>query len=310
MADDQGHGRYVWVPQVRRAADSFARSRPTPAAVSPRARSTRDPSSSDAAKALAATAQRRRSCRLTSRIRQACEAAFSGAYGAFCVTVFWVDFSPVTEMRHAETMANAAKAAGVQHVIWSTLEDTRTFIPLDDDRMPTLQENYKVPHFDGKEDADAAFRSAGVPTTFLRTAFYWENLIYFGLGPQRRRGGVLRHDVPDGASRPPDRRRGHRQDPLGVFKRGPEFIGETIAVLADHGSRRWPRSSASARRGMRATTTSTPTYPRLRLPVRTRSEHVPVSATSTAQSPERATGASAIAQPETPGLRCRGWPNA
>ena len=81
-------------------------------------------------------------------------------------------------------MARAAKAAGVKHVIWSTLDDTRTFMTLDDPRMPTLHGKYKVPHFDGKGEADQAFRDAGVPTTFLLTAFYWENFIYFGTGPK------------------------------------------------------------------------------------------------------------------------------
>jgi uncharacterized protein YbjT (DUF2867 family) len=117
--------------------------------------------------------------------------AFAGAYGAFCVTNFWEHFSAEREVAQARNMAKAAKAAGLQHVIWSTLEDTRKWVPLEDDRMPTLMGNYKVPHFDGKGEADATFRELGVPTTFLLTAFYWENLIYFGAGPQRGPDGVL-----------------------------------------------------------------------------------------------------------------------
>jgi uncharacterized protein YbjT (DUF2867 family) len=163
------------------------------------------------------------------------EAAFTGAHGAFCVTFFWVDFSPATEMRDARTMAAAAKAADLQHVVWSTLEDTRRFIPLSDDRMPTLQEKYKVPHYDGKEDADAAFREAGVPTTFLRTAFYWENMIYFGLGPTRGEDGVLAITYPMGDKRLP----GMAAEDIGkvaygIFKRGPEFLGKTVSVAGEH----------------------------------------------------------------------------
>jgi uncharacterized protein YbjT (DUF2867 family) len=191
---------------------------------------TRD-ASSDAAKALAD---------LGAEVVQAdledpasVDAAFAGAYGAFCVTFFWVDFSPETEMRHAETMANAAKSAGVQHVVWSTLEDTRTFIPLSDDRMPTLQGKYKVPHFDGKEDADAAFREAGVPTTFLRTAFYWENLIYFGLGPKRGEDGALSFTYPMGDSRlPAIGAEDIGKIAYGIFKR-PDLIGQTVSVAGD-----------------------------------------------------------------------------
>jgi uncharacterized protein YbjT (DUF2867 family) len=161
------------------------------------------------------------------------EAAFAGAHGAFCVTFFWADMSTATEFRHATTMAAAARAAGVQHVVWSTLEDTRRFVT--DDRMPTLQGKYKVPHFDGKEEADAAFRDAGVPTTFLRTAAFWENLIYFGLGPQRGEDGVLAITYPMGDSR----FSGIAVDDigkiaLGIFKRGAEYIGETVSVAGEH----------------------------------------------------------------------------
>ena len=85
--------------------------------------------------------------------------AFEGAYGAYCVTFFWNHFSPETEQQEARNMAQAARRAGLQHVIWSTLEDTRRWVPLDDDRMPTLMGKYKVPHFDAKGESDAFFRS-------------------------------------------------------------------------------------------------------------------------------------------------------
>src|SRR5678815_845439 len=98
--------------------------------------------------------------------------AFTGAYGVYCVTFFWAHFSPEKEQANATSMARAAKAAGVQHVIWSTLEDTRKWVPLSDNRMPTLQGKYKVPHFDGKGEADSIFTEVGVPTTFLLTSFF------------------------------------------------------------------------------------------------------------------------------------------
>src|SRR5690242_10914039 len=55
--------------------------------------------------------------------------AFTGAYGAYCVTFFWGHFSAEKEIAEAGNMARAAKAAGVKHVIWSTLEDTRKSVP-------------------------------------------------------------------------------------------------------------------------------------------------------------------------------------
>jgi uncharacterized protein YbjT (DUF2867 family) len=192
---------------------------------------TRDPDS-DAAKALAALPNVEL-VKADLEDPPSVEAAFAGAYGAFCVTFFWVDFSPEHEMAQARNMAAAAKAAGVRHVIWSTLEDTRRFVT--DDRMPTLQGRYKVPHFDGKEEADAAFREARVPTTFLRTAFYWENFIYFGLGPVRGEDGVLALTFPMGSSRLP----GMAAEDIGktaygIFARGDELIGKTISIAGEH----------------------------------------------------------------------------
>ena len=112
-------------------------------------------------------------------------AAFQGAYGAYCLTNFWEHFSADKEIAQAENMAKAAGHAGIRHAIWSTFEDTRKWIPLDDDRMPTLQGRFKVAHFDGKAEADHFFTDNGVPTTFLLTSAYWENFIYFGMGPAR-----------------------------------------------------------------------------------------------------------------------------
>jgi hypothetical protein len=89
--------------------------------------------------------------------------AFEGAHGAFCVTFFWDHLSPDKEKAQAKALAEAAKAAGVSHAIWSTLDDTRERVPLSDDRMPTLMGQYKVPHFDGKREADRYSRDAGVP---------------------------------------------------------------------------------------------------------------------------------------------------
>ena len=124
--------------------------------------------------------------------------AFEGAHGAFCVTNFWEHFDAERETRQARNMAEAAKRAGVKHVIWSTLEDTRQGVPLSDDRMPTLKGKYKVPHLDGKGEADHYFTDLGLPTTFLLTSFYWDNLLYFGMGPRRGEDGKLVFVLPMG----------------------------------------------------------------------------------------------------------------
>ncbi|MGE5458103.1 MAG: NmrA family NAD(P)-binding protein, partial [Methanococcaceae archaeon] len=83
--------------------------------------------------------------------------AFSGAYGAYCVTFYWSHMKPEKELHEAINMADAAKRAGLKHVIWSTLEDTRKWVPLESNEMPTLMGKYKVPHFDAKGEADKYF---------------------------------------------------------------------------------------------------------------------------------------------------------
>jgi uncharacterized protein YbjT (DUF2867 family) len=161
--------------------------------------------------------------------------AMDGAYGAYCVTNFWEHFSPEKELAQARNLAQAAKAAGVQHVIWSTLEDTRNKVPLDDARMPTLMDRYKVPHFDAKGEADAFFREAGVPTTFLLTSFYWDNLIHFGMEPKPGADGVLQFVLPmDDAKLPGIAAEDIGRSAYGIFKAGPAMIGRTIGIAGEH----------------------------------------------------------------------------
>jgi uncharacterized protein YbjT (DUF2867 family) len=163
------------------------------------------------------------------------ERAFAGAHGVFALTNFWEHFSPEKELAQAGNQARAAKAAGVHHVIWSTLEDTRRWVPLGDDRLPTLQGRYKVPHFDAKGEADQIFRVLGVPTTFLLTAFYWDNLIYFGAGPQTGADGRLAISFPLGDKKLP----AIAVEDIGkaayaIFKRGDEFINRTVGIAGEH----------------------------------------------------------------------------
>jgi uncharacterized protein YbjT (DUF2867 family) len=163
------------------------------------------------------------------------EKAFAGAYGAFCVTNFWEHLSPEREIAQATAMAKAARAAGVQHAIWSTLEDSRKFIPLSDDRMPTLHGKWKVPHFDAKGVADQAFTDAGVPTTFLLTSFYWDNLIYFGMGPRKGEDGKLGLVLPMGKRKLPGIAAGDiGAAAYGIFKAGKEYIGKTVGIAGEH----------------------------------------------------------------------------
>lgn len=161
--------------------------------------------------------------------------AFEGAYGAYCVTFFWAHFSPEKEMAEAKAMAEAAKAAGLRHVIWSTLEDTRMWIPLSDNRMPTLQGNYKVPHFYAKGESNHFFTDEGVPTTFLLTSFYWDNFIYFGMGPKKGPDGKLAITFPmDDKKLPGIAAEDIGRCAYGIFKKGDELIGKTVAISGEN----------------------------------------------------------------------------
>jgi uncharacterized protein YbjT (DUF2867 family) len=163
------------------------------------------------------------------------ERAFRGAHGVFGVTNFWEHFSPERELAQATAIARAAKAVAAKHVIWSTLEDTRRWVPLSDNRMPTLKGKYKVAHFDAKGEADNVFRQLVPNTTCLLTSFYWENLIYFGAGPRPGPDGTLLLTYPMGDKKLP----GIAVEDIGkcayaIFKRGQEFIGKTVGIAGEH----------------------------------------------------------------------------
>src|ERR1700687_1189282 len=161
--------------------------------------------------------------------------AFEGAHGAFCVTNFWEHLKPEKEISQARNMAQAAKDAGVKNVIWPPLEDTRQSIPLSDDRMPTLMGKYKVPHFDGKGEANAVFSELGVPTTFLVTSFYWENFIHFGMGPKKGADGKLAITLPLGNKK----LAGIASEDIGksayaILEDGAGMIGKTLGIAGGH----------------------------------------------------------------------------
>jgi len=158
--------------------------------------------------------------------------AFAGAYGAYCVTNFWEHFSGEKEKAQAKNLAEAARTAGVKHVIWSTLEDTRKLMAATDTRMPMLQEKYRVPHFDAKAEANAYF--AGLPVTYLVTSFYWDNLYAFGMGPKKGEDGVYTWTFPMGNRR----LAGIAVEDIGkaaygLFKAGQRYLHQTVGIVGE-----------------------------------------------------------------------------
>jgi uncharacterized protein YbjT (DUF2867 family) len=164
--------------------------------------------------------------------RPSLERAFDGAYGAFCVTNFWEHLSPEREKAQARNLADAARTTGLKHIIWSTLEDTRTFMAPDDTRMPMLQGKYRVPHFDAKGEADAYFQ--GLPVTFLLASLYWDNLYKFGQAPKKGDDGVYSWTFPMGNKR----LAGIAADDIGkvaygIFKAGLGYVGKRVGIAGE-----------------------------------------------------------------------------
>jgi uncharacterized protein YbjT (DUF2867 family) len=164
-----------------------------------------------------------------------------GAYGAFVVTNYWEPRTPEQqgqrpasrlEMEQAWNAASAARATGLHHVVWSTLEDTRPYFKHLDSDAPDVEGEYKVPHFDAKAEANAYFADLGVPTTFLETTFYFDWLL---LNSRRDPDGRLVLSLPIGDSvlsmvAPEDIGR----TAYGIFRAGPRFIGRAVGLAGEH----------------------------------------------------------------------------
>jgi uncharacterized protein YbjT (DUF2867 family) len=112
------------------------------------------------------------------------QAAFAGAYGVFVVTNAWEPGS--NEAIQALAAVDAAKAAGVQHFIWSTLPNVEAI----------SQGSIKVPHFTEKAEVERFVRDAGfVHHTFVVAPFYYQNLLG-AMGPQKQADGTLNWAFP------------------------------------------------------------------------------------------------------------------
>jgi uncharacterized protein YbjT (DUF2867 family) len=170
-------------------------------------------------------------------------AAFAGVYGAYVVTNFWEQMTPEQEAKRSRTQmeqeqaqnaARAAKATGLRHVVWSTLEDTRPHFAYAGSDPSNVERDFKVPHFDAKGEANSYFIALGVPTTFLETTFYYEAFLA-GMGPHRGSGGQLELTLPMGDSvmalvGAEDIGR----TAYGIFKAGGRYVGRTVNLAGTH----------------------------------------------------------------------------
>ncbi len=110
--------------------------------------------------------------------------AFEGAYGVFAVTNFWE--SGTDEWAQGMAAVHAAKAAGVEHFIWSTLPNVEKI----------SGGAFDVPHFTHKARVDDLVRQAGFAHhTFVVAPFFYQNLSG-ALAPQAQPDGSAGWTLP------------------------------------------------------------------------------------------------------------------
>lgn len=172
--------------------------------------------------------------------------ALEGAYGAFFVTNPFDPTSCATldqERHQAQNFATAADAVGLQHAIWSTTENPLEDIG-DSDAIPSLTrqtsnggfQDFKIPHFENKALSDAYFERAGVPTTYVRPGFFYDNFFsYFPIERDAAKGS-LGFCVPTGEASIPMVSTGDIGRFVGaVLRAGPEvYAGKNLGIAAEH----------------------------------------------------------------------------
>lgn len=94
--------------------------------------------------------------------RSELEAAFEGAYGVFSVQNFWLpNVGFEGEIRQGKNVADAAKAAGVQHLVYSS--------------VGAAHRGMGQKHFESKWIVEQYIHSLDIPYTILRPAAFMEN---------------------------------------------------------------------------------------------------------------------------------------
>ena len=97
---------------------------------------------------------------------------FNGCDAVFVMTNFWEHMDSKKEFKQAKNIIDSAVESNINHIVWSTLEDTRDF----NDEIGYLGD-YKVPHFDEKGMVSKYLDTLSINVTHLYTSFYYENFL-------------------------------------------------------------------------------------------------------------------------------------
>jgi uncharacterized protein YbjT (DUF2867 family) len=125
--------------------------------------------------------------------RASLDRAFEGAYGVFSMQNFW-ETGYEMEVRQGRTIADAAAAAGVQHLVYNSVGGA--------DR------NTGIPHFESKWEIEQHIRTLGIPYTVFRPVFFMDNFntqsyrdsildgrLVFGLRPETKLQMIAVEDI-------------------------------------------------------------------------------------------------------------------
>jgi uncharacterized protein YbjT (DUF2867 family) len=107
------------------------------------------------------------------------ERAVEGVYGVFSIQDFRDGME--VEIRQGKALADASKAANVQHFVYSSVGNA--------------ERNTGIPHFDSKFQVEEYVRSIGLPHTILRPVFFFYN--YKGMLPMVKNGTLPQPLSPD-----------------------------------------------------------------------------------------------------------------
>jgi len=123
---------------------------------------------------------------------QSLSAAMQGVYGVFLVTNFWDPSTGNSEYNQVQSAVEAAKAAGVEHFVWSTLPDVASI----------SAEQFKVVHFSNKARANQLVSEAGFKHhSFVEPPFFFQNFLG-DMQPQPLGEGISGWAVPMDPSKP------------------------------------------------------------------------------------------------------------
>jgi uncharacterized protein YbjT (DUF2867 family) len=149
--------------------------------------------------------------------RASLDAALRGVKGVFLVTTPF-ERGMEDEVRQGRTMADAAKAAGAEHLVYTS--------------VGSADRKTGIPHFETKWAVEQHLRKIRIPSTILRPVFFMENFASPWMLPAIQQGTLV-------FPLPPDRKLQMiaLQDigafGAAAFLRPKEFIGEVIELAGD-----------------------------------------------------------------------------